>query len=228
MMITQDNFSRNSGSIVVLALIFALIVLLGGGIVYQNKKINGLLLGNRPSPTDRPLPTSIPTLAPSPESTEEPTKETMTIKVFFGNEKKNPGIGDCRLVYPVNRTVLKTKAVAKAALNELFKGPTEKEKAQNYVSFFSEKTKSILKSVKIEKETAYVNLVDIRPIVPNASTSCGSAEFLAEIETTLKQFPTVKKVILAIEGKPEAFYEWLQLGCSAQDGLCDEKPFLLE
>ncbi len=78
--------------------------------------------------------------------------------------------------------------MVKAALKELFKGPTEEEKSQGYTSWFSKK-QDILKSVKVKNGTAYVNLKDLRPMIPNASTSCGSAEFFAEVETTPQQFP---------------------------------------
>jgi len=160
------------------------------------------------------------TPAPTP-----PPQETMTVKVYFGNTNLNPNMQDCSKVHPVNRTIPKTPGVAKAALKELFKGQTEEEKTQGYVSWFSEKTKDILKSVKIENSTVYVDLKDIRQIIPNVSTSCGSAEFLAEVETTLKQFSTVNKVIIAIDAKPSIFYEWIQIGCAKENDFCDETPF---
>lgn len=161
-------------------------------------------------------------LIPAPKS---PPQETMTVRVYFGNINFNPNMQDCSKVHPVERTVPKTLGVAKTSLEELFKGPNEEEKAQGYVSWFSEKTKDILKSVKIENGTAYVDLKDIRQIIPNVSTSCGSAEFLAEVETTLKQFPTVNKVIIAIDAKPSTFYEWIQIGCAKENDFCDETPF---
>lgn len=186
--------------------VFALMALVGGGIYFQRQALPPR--GDKPAPTQPPLPTAAPT----------------TLKVYFGNSQLNQN-QDCSRVYPVEREIPQTQAVAKAALNELFAGPTAEERAQGYSSLFSEKTKSILKSVKVEDETAYVDLVDIRPVLGSASTSCGSAAFLAEVESTLKQFSTVKKVVLAIEGKPETFYEWLQIGCSPQDSYCDPTPF---
>jgi len=152
-------------------------------------------------------------------------QEMMTIKVYFGNTNLNSNIEDCDKVYPVKRSITKTLGVAKASLEELFNGPTEEEKSEGYVSWFSQETKDILKSVKIEDNTAYVNLEDIRQIVPNVSTSCGSAEFLAEVETTLKQFSTLDRVIIAIDGKPSTFYEWTQIGCVEENDFCDETPF---
>src|SRR5688500_2359584 len=83
---------------------------------------------------------------------------TMTIKVYFSDGENNPNFEDCAKVRAVSRTIPKTKAVAKAALEELFKGPTEAEKKGELSSVFSEETKSILKSVKIKNGAAYVNL----------------------------------------------------------------------
>lgn len=172
-----------------------------------------------PQPVSQPRPESVQ-LTP----TEEKETEMMEIKVYFGNSELNKEL-DCSKVFPVSREIPKTQAVAKVALNELFAGPTESEKKEGYTSFFSDQTRSILKSVKVQDETAYIDLTDIRLILSNASTSCGSAAFLAEVETTLKQFPTVQKVIIAIDGKPATFYEWIQVGCPAEGDLCDEDPF---
>jgi len=151
--------------------------------------------------------------------------EQTKVKVYFNNTQFNPNALDCGKVYPLDREIPKTTAVAKASLESLFAGPTEVEKNQGYTSFFSPATKDILKSVKIIGGVAYVDLKDMRQIIPNASASCGSAEFLSEINTTLKQFSTIKQVIVAIEGQPSTFYEWIQIGCSAENNFCDEKPF---
>jgi hypothetical protein len=163
---------------------------------------------------------TFPSLNPEPIE-----QETMTIKVYFNNINLNPNLEDCSKVYSLNRIIPKTVEVAKAALKELFKGPTEEEKSQGYTSWFSKETQDILESVKVKNGTAYVDLKDLRQMIPNASTSCGSAEFFAEVETTLQQFPTVDKVIFAIDGKPATFYEWMQIGCYEENDFCDETPF---
>lgn len=155
----------------------------------------------------------------------EPEQKTMRVKIYFNNTKLNPNSEDCSKVFLVDRLVLKTETPAVTTLQELFKGPNEGEKNQGYTSWFSDKTQDILKSLKVVEGTAYVNLKDVREIIPNASASCGSAQFLAEVETTLKQYSAVKTVIFAIEGKPETFYEWLQIGCSTENNICDEAPF---
>lgn len=153
--------------------------------------------------------------------------DTMTIKVFFGNEKFNPNTEDCGKVYPVTRTVSKTKATATAALEELFKGVTPEEEVKGYTAFPTEEMKGILLSVKVKNKAAYVNFKElITRQIPNVSARCGSSFFFSQIENTLKQFPTVKKVFYAIEGKPRDFYYWLEYeDCPKELKNCSSKDF---
>ncbi len=152
--------------------------------------------------------------------------ETMTVTVYFGNDQLNPGQVDCGLVYPVTRTVPAMPSVAEVALAELFAGPTEAERQQGYTSWFSSETQSILKSLKIQDGTAYLNLADIRWVISGASTSCGSRAFLSQVEITLKAAVPVDRVIYAIEGDPAPFYEWMQFGCDENNDYCDKTPFV--
>ena len=85
------------------------------------------------------------------------TKDTMTIKVFFHNEKLNPNQEDCRKVFPTKRTIPKTKAIARAALEELFKGTTEEERKNEFRSFEPEETKDIIKGLNVKSGVAYLN-----------------------------------------------------------------------
>ncbi|HKS29667.1 MAG TPA: GerMN domain-containing protein [Pyrinomonadaceae bacterium] len=153
---------------------------------------------------------------------------TMTIKVYYANEKRNPNADPCGLVFPVNRVIPKTSGVARAALEQLFAGPTEKEKAEGYYSWFNPETKAILKSVVVKNRTAYVNFKqDTFAILSgNVSTSCGSDQFISEMEKTLRQFPSIKKIFYAIDGKPQDFYEFLQGECPEELGkTCDGSNF---
>lgn len=153
--------------------------------------------------------------------------ETMTIKIYFNDLRGNPNFEDCGKVRAVKRTIPKTKAVAKAALEELFKGPTEQEKADELDSIFSADTKDILLSVKIKKGAAYVNYKkEVTEKLGNATTSCGGLSYFSSVESTLKQFPTIKKVFFAIEGNPAEYYEWTQLGeCPKELKNCSNKNF---
>lgn len=152
----------------------------------------------------------------------------ITLTLYFGNTEMNPGMLDCSQVYPVERVVPAAPDTAEAALLQLFAGPTEKEMTEGYVSTFSTATRSILKSVKIEEVTAYVNLVDVRPILTSVSSSCGSSAFFAEVENTLKGVAPVTRVIFAIDGEPAPFHEWVQVGCSAENDYCDSSPFVTD
>ncbi len=152
--------------------------------------------------------------------------ETIRIKLYFLNEKFDPNLEDCNKVHAVERTIPKTQAVAKAALEELFRGVTPDESSKGFVSFSPEETKGILKSVKIKNKAAYINFNKaVYEQMGTATTSCGSG-FFASVEETLFQFPTIKKVFYAIEGSPRDFYEWVQVGeCSPELRNCSGKDF---
>lgn len=155
-------------------------------------------------------------------------QQTMSIKLYFPNTRMSSG--DCGAkVYPVSRTIPKTTAVAKAALDLLFAGPTADEKAKGYYSDFTEETKTFLISVNVKNKIAYVNLRDLTTVgsVGNFTTSCGASNFDGQVETTLKQFPTIRKAVYAIEGKPQDFYDWMQVGeCPKELKNCDASNFI--
>ncbi len=161
--------------------------------------------------------------AMNPDEYEPKTSdETMTVKVYFSDGKDNPNFEDCKKVRAVERKVPKTQGVAKAALNELFKGPTEEEKKGELSSFFTNDSKDILKNITIKEGNAYVDLD--KWVIQNlggATTSCGGAGFSAQIESTLKQFPTIKKVFYSIEGNSTEFYSWQQMDCPTELKDCD-------
>jgi spore germination protein GerM len=151
-----------------------------------------------------------------------------TIKLYFPNTKQDHG--DCGAkVYPVKRTIPRTTAVARTALEQLFAGPTEQEKTAGYYSDFSEATKLLLISVNVKKRAAYVNLSDptSMPTMGNFTTSCGGSNFFGQVESTLKQFPTIRTVFFAIKGDPSLFYDWMQIGeCPKELKDCDASNFI--
>ncbi len=156
------------------------------------------------------------------------SQQTMTIKLYYPNPKLAQS--DCPVkVHPVKRTIAKTAAVAKAALEQLFAGPTSEEQSRGFTSDFSEDTKSLLISVNVKNGAAYVNLRDPTsvPAMGNFTTSCGGSNFFGQVENTLKQFPAIKKVFFAIEGDPSAFYSWMQLDeCPRELQQCDASNFI--
>ncbi|USX54518.1 Gmad2 immunoglobulin-like domain-containing protein [Lentzea sp. HUAS12] len=156
-------------------------------------------------------PTST-TATPAPSSA---SRETTNLVVYF--HRGAPG--DPREVVAVPRSVPKTAAVATAALNALLPGPTEAERGSGHWSMFGPGTARSLRSVRVADGVAYADFQDFRAAVPDASSSFGSAALLAELDTTLKQFPTVKSTVYSFGGDVPAFYHWLQLPAP---GLGDE------
>ncbi|MCC6328840.1 MAG: GerMN domain-containing protein [Acidobacteria bacterium] len=137
--------------------------------------------------------------------------ETMAVKVYFHPDKLDPEWNDCTKVHPVNRTIPKTTSVAMAALNELLKGPIGEE-AKAFSGFGPPETDGILRSVNVKNRTAYVNFTKRMLMqMGNATTSCGGG-FFSMTDATLMQFPTIKKVVYAVEGSTSDFYEWVQVG----------------
>lgn len=131
----------------------------------------------------------------------------VTVEVYFSNED----LGDpCGEVFPVTRQVPADTPVVEAVV-ALLAGPTPDEQAQGYGGWFSAETDGLLRSVGVTDDgTARVDLADLRPVIPNASTSCGSAGLLAQLDRTLLQFPEIDAVVYSINGSREQFYEWLQ------------------
>ena len=151
--------------------------------------------------------------------------QTTTLRVYFNNAQRAGSDDDCAIVFERTRQLPRTQAVATAALQQLFAGPTAAERAAGDRSPFSAATAGLLKRVHIEHGTAYVDLHDLRAQLPGVSSSCGAAEFGLQIERTLRQFPTVRRVILAIDGDPRRFAEWMGQDCDLRNDHCDPAPF---
>jgi hypothetical protein len=47
-------------------------------------------------------------------------------------------------------------------------------------------------------------------VIPNASSSCGSALLLSQLDRTARQFRSVRRAVYSFDGSSSAFYEWLQ------------------
>jgi spore germination protein GerM len=145
--------------------------------------------------------------------------------VYFSNDRLAGDVTDCTAVFSVERVVPKTTAVASAALRELFGGPVPAEREAGYRSFFSAPTAGLLKDVRVQGNTAYVDLHDMRAVLSGATSSCGAAEFQSQVSHTLLQFPTIRRVIYAIDGEPSIFYEWMNESCGTANDNCDARPF---
>ncbi len=142
----------------------------------------------------------------TPTPPVQPSPTTTTVRVFFVAGGTDP----CGTVAPVVRQV--TGPVDPAlALRELLRGPTDEEAAAGYTSLFGPPTADALQAVTIVDGVAHVSFGDLRPVLPNASSSCGSAALLAALDSTLAQLPGVRGARYSFGGDEAAFYEWLQV-----------------
>lgn len=126
------------------------------------------------------------------------SKESMKIKVFFNNSQLDPEFS-CHKVFPIERTVVKTQATARAALEELLKGTTPEDELKGFFT-------SINSGVKIQKLTIENNVAKVdfdRQIEDQVGGSCRVSAIRAQIEQTLKQFSTVKEVVISVDGRTE-------------------------
>ncbi len=133
----------------------------------------------------------------------------MEVKVYFNCDRAGGGDVAPR---PVYRDAPKSPDVLRVALEALVAGPTEAERSAGYSSWFSDKTASALRSVRIDNGHAVVDFEDLRPLISGASSSAGSALLLSQLDTTVFQFRTVGSVEYRLTGSCEAFNEWLQYG----------------
>jgi len=102
----------------------------------------------------------------------------------------------------------------RAALEQLLRGPTAQRPAGDRHSWFSAETAGALRSAGVDSTGhATVDFHDLRPLIPNASSSAGSALLLEELNSTVFQVPEIRSVEYRMEGSCDLFWEWLQYGC---------------
>ncbi|HET8680330.1 MAG TPA: Gmad2 immunoglobulin-like domain-containing protein [Micromonosporaceae bacterium] len=162
--------------------------------------------GTTQPPAGQP-PAGQPSANPSPTGAPVTSPATMTVKVYF---HKGPGADPAKLS-AVERTVPNSPMVATAALTQLLAGPTSAERDAGYWSVFSSRTAGMLLSVRIGNGVGHADFRDLSKVIPNASSSTGSAVLLSELDATLKQFGTVDTTVYSFSGKVAPFYEWLQM-----------------
>jgi len=172
-------------------------------------------------------PTPAATVA-SAAPTEEPAPGTMTLKAYFllfGNID-----GPTPLV-PIKREVDVTRAVARAAMEQLLAGPTADEGAHDLrVGTIGTQIpdRTTLLGVDVEGGVATVDLSE-----QFASGDIDGDEReswairLAQVTYTLTQFPTVESVRFRVAGKPAAViegHEGSPIDLATRDAYADQLP----
>jgi spore germination protein GerM len=152
---------------------------------------------------DAESPVTDDAAARSPARVEVPA--TREVAVYFTVDERTRA---------VRRPVAEGEDALAAALQALLRGPTGAESDSGITSFFSERTAGMLRGVELDTAgRATIDFGDLRPLIPNASTSAGSGIMLAELDATVFQFDEVRSARYRIEGDCDAFWNWLQRGC---------------
>jgi spore germination protein GerM len=128
--------------------------------------------------------------------------ESETVEVWF-----------TRAEQPVPATREVRGAPLDGALRSLVSGPTAAEREAGMGSWFSEDTSDVLRRIQASDGFVIVDFRDLPQRIPGASSSAGSQQLLASLDSTLFQFPWVDSVEYRLEGSCDAFWEWLQRGC---------------
>jgi len=129
------------------------------------------------------------------------TGDKMKIKLYFQNSELDAATDyDCGKTIGVEREVDKTSAVAKTALEELLKGPSDAEKQIGFTTQINDGVK--LQSVTID-DNGVAKADFSAELEKGVGGSCKVSAIRAQIEATLKQFSSVKSVVISINGKTE-------------------------
>lgn len=140
---------------------------------------------------------------------EQPGAGEMAVTVYYTCDPENQALPAAE---PVTRVVPASTAVLRASLTALLTGPTAQESDAGFSSFFSSATAGMLRGVTLTDGHAVVDFDDLPSVIPNASTSAGSALLLSELDATVFQFSSVQTAEYRIDGSCTAFTEWLQMG----------------
>lgn len=166
-----------------------------------------------PGPDERPsdMPGEIPDETPSETPSPTPAEPTDvgSVNVYF-----TPGDGgdNCEAVEAVSHQIPVEADPLIAALKELVAGPTAAESAAGLTSWFSAETADVVLDASAADGIARVDFTNYAALIPNASSSCGSASLLAQLDATVQGVVgATTQTCYSFEGDLTAFYEWLQL-----------------
>lgn len=130
--------------------------------------------------------------------------KTTAIKVFFQNQARlGAGQDICTTTLSVTRQVTSTPAIGRAALEALVAGPTSAETAAGFTS-------SLPVGVKVQRlviENGVARADFSTELDRNVGGACRVTAIRRQITDTLTQFPTVKSVVISINGETETILQ---------------------
>lgn len=165
-----------------LAVILAVLLLLAAGAGCGERKAGG-----EEGPEERKEGVEV-------EETRKGEEETVTLTLYFLKSTQNEFF-----LAPERRTIPYTQAVARAAAEELFRGPAP---GSELVPLFPNTVKVL--DLSIEDGTCILNVS--REIITDKAKQGGAGAqmeglALISIANTLTEFPTIQRVKLLIEGR---------------------------
>jgi spore germination protein GerM len=120
---------------------------------------------------------------------------------------------DCSNTETFQRIINAAADPIESVFQLLVAGPTTGERTTGAGSLFTSDTDGMVRSVTVEGSLLTVDFEDLRPLIPNASTSCGSFSLIAQLNGTAFQFEELDRVTYQIEGNCQTFFNWLQRDC---------------
>lgn len=124
--------------------------------------------------------------------------DNLSVEVYFGNSEKGSD-SDCSQVFAVDRVIAKTEAVARAAIEELLKGPSQSEVDGGFFTTINSGVK--IQKLVIENKVAKIDFSS--ELDENIGGSCRVTAIKSQIIQTLKQFSTISDVVISIDGRIE-------------------------
>jgi hypothetical protein len=123
---------------------------------------------------------------------------TTVVKLYFNSRQSSPG-EECVNVIPVDRSITKIPGIAQVTVGTLLLGPTVAEMNRGFFT-------SINDGVRINRLVISDGVAEVDfsgEIEDRVGGSCHVTSIRSQIEETLKQFPTVEKVVVSVEGDVE-------------------------
>ena len=138
---------------------------------------------------------------------QRPRSDTRQVQVYFytenevhsktASDSRRAAIENLLALVPVRRTVSVTTP-ARGAIEALIAGPTDEEKGRGLRSPYTDGLS--IKTLAIDDGTARISFVSKCADCPRWPGDLAPWRFREAVERTLKQFPTVRRVVICLDG----------------------------
>jgi hypothetical protein len=138
---------------------------------------------------------------------QRPHSDKRQVQVYFysikelqakaPSDSRRAAVENLLALVPVSRTVSVTTP-ARGAIEALIAGPTDEEKGQGLRSPYTDDLS--IKALAIDDGTAHISFVSKCADCPRWPGDLAPWRFREAIERTLKQFPTVRRVVICLDG----------------------------